>query len=825
MPLSTRMNWSIPTEDADPWYDRFTALVNEQDQAAYASREDRNLILMGGGSITWTLSTNTLAWSEPIRVFSPVAGFQCIIEAGSANLDEDGRLLHAPLVRFPQGGNKTIVAAVAGQVPVATDPNSQLLFALRWNDKIYWRNGLVQGDGVTITNFEPAASFVAGGDLTGSATNQIVKGFRGRTVLDTAPTVGQVYKWNGSAWVPSADAAGTMPTFVYRPGEGSPSGNVYASWTSLMSAFGTIEGPVWIEIDSSITSPAVIDAGILEFVTWDLEGRAHLVGKQDGGRASVQIGNGVVLADPASMQHLYVANAASTGNGKISLAADGAFYTFDCEFTSLTASASLVQPFDGSTWYMRDTTITSGGATYPVIRPIVPELGGSFTAYLEGFSAIPDNVFSGTLSTTIDVYLENGWTTCSSTHPDFLGTLNIYAVTSAAVQTTFVFRPGGTAGGNVYTSWSSLMTDLAAVNGPKIIEFDASQDGNLRCDIPAGTWNLGGDTILRGKPYATGETTVSSDVLMADGAIFQNALELDGYLNIYSSSTSGVFTWSGQARRLVLRGNASILGDTLGLETPPSSPLINALAQAVFIEMYDRSSLGASAGDESVLYAAAGADCIIDMHDASVIGDSTGGVGSYSVALETDGGGATILVNIHDQSAGYLHLRRIGVSYALYAVRQMIIPFTKGVESNASTTPASCGAGYLSFKSIPKHENMKCYFRAILETTNGSAGYEAYIDLYDVHGQLNGGIPQAVPGSEMDTWTGSPPDGAPTPNALVPSLYETDLTSAIVGGTWEDDIAIFESRVWIGTAAGGSAATCKSAELVFEWTEEILLEV
>lgn len=172
MPLTSRMKWTVPSADADPWYDAFSALFGEVDAAVYAGREDRNIVLMGGGVITWALLTGTLVWTQPLRIFSPVSGFQCIVAAGNVQLDQDGKLLYAPLVRYPTGGNKTIVAGVASQVPVAVSPNDQLLFAVRYGNKIYWRNGLVMQDGDSVTDFRPeyggggGGSITLGGDLT-----------------------------------------------------------------------------------------------------------------------------------------------------------------------------------------------------------------------------------------------------------------------------------------------------------------------------------------------------------------------------------------------------------------------------------------------------------------------------------------------------------------------------------------------------------------------------------------------------------------------------------------------------------------------------------
>ena len=50
-------------------------------------------------------------------------------------------------------------------------------------------------------------------------------------------------------------------------------------------------------------------------------------------------------------------------------------------------------------------------------------------------------------------------------------------------MSVFVYRPGGIAGGNVFTNWQPLMAALSGVEGRKILEFD---DSLTQCEIPAG---------------------------------------------------------------------------------------------------------------------------------------------------------------------------------------------------------------------------------------------------------------------------------------------------------------------------------------------------
>jgi len=790
------MKWSIPNEDADPWYARFTDLINELDQSVYASREDRNLVLMGGGDISWTLSTSTLSWSQPIRVFSPISGLQCIIPAGSAVLDQDGKLLHAPLVRYPTGANKTLTPAVASQVPGAAEPNSQLLFAVRWNSFIYWRNGLVLSDGMTITDF--ASAFSPGGDLSGSASSQTVVGIQGLPVDPTPPTVGQTYKWDGSAWVPGDDLAGIISVLVFRP-TGVQGGNVYTSWSDLMTEFAGIQGPTWIDMDSGVAESVDIPAG-----TWDLEGRAILRSAQDTGRVKVQLASGAVLTNPAGLEHLRLTSEIlSTGYMHLTLGAST--YVMDCQFTTYSEDQPVIQQEIGHSLFLYDSEFIVQSATTPVLEAVLVN-GLKVQIYLEGFSSIAEGAFKGL--SPIEVWLENTWASCSDTHPDHAGALTIHTPPSGAAPVTFVWAPGyvGSAQ-NVYDDWAELYTDLEASEGPRVVQFDDSHGGAMT--VPAGLYDFGMDVVLEGRnSYLLGAGDVVTATLGV-GVAFQNVTKIRG-LALRSTSTTPVLVYTevytGRGYHLTLEQGAALISDATA-----SAPVCSVPENDLVVQLGGLSKLSSEglepvfeAGVTGNLSVLAG-DCFIS--GASCIrGSATTDTKIYSVSK------AAMITHV----GGYVEY----VDLANKRERHLLV---KGVISNSTAVPASAGAAFVDSKELAAqlvefsaNTGPRAIFRVVMATTSATAGYEAYMDLYDINGTLTG-VPGVVAGSQMDTNTGNPPNGAPTPNALILSTYEVELTGAFFTGSWSLRSGVFEARVWIGTEGGGNSAICASAELIFFW--------
>lgn len=144
MPNTTKMGWPYPAENQDPWFDPFKSFVDAADAAAYAAREDRNMFLLGGGVITFTASSGSLAWSSSLFVFSPISGLLETIVAGALVL-ADGQSAYVNVVRSPVTA-PTLTVLAASQLP-STD--QALIIAVRRGTQVVLRNGVVVADGTS----------------------------------------------------------------------------------------------------------------------------------------------------------------------------------------------------------------------------------------------------------------------------------------------------------------------------------------------------------------------------------------------------------------------------------------------------------------------------------------------------------------------------------------------------------------------------------------------------------------------------------------------------------------------------------------------------
>lgn len=282
-----RMALPYPTRDTEDWFDDFVAFTSAVDAAAFASREDRGLMVMGGGTVTWDSATGALSWTDMIRVLSPMAGFQVQVAAGSVSIPTSGRVLYMNIVRAP-GQNTTVSLLTANTLP---STNEAYPLAIRVGDQLLWRTGLLMAAG-------------------GSSSTSVLPGGSGG----------------------SGSGAGEL---IWRPTAPSSSGNVYNNWDDLATALAAaggvgrvmidnVGGPSTLYITSNVhlrdvtfvagwqfSGIVMIDAGVsLTFDRLALDG--VIVGWDSVGPTPMTAGSGMPVLELRNLAEIFVGSTATS---------------------------------------------------------------------------------------------------------------------------------------------------------------------------------------------------------------------------------------------------------------------------------------------------------------------------------------------------------------------------------------------------------------------------------------------------------------------------------------------------------------------------------
>lgn len=161
MANTPKMGWPYPSKGQEPWYESFEGFVKATDISAFVSREDRHLVLHGGGNVSF--ADPTLTWDSSIFIYSPLAGFYLEIEAGSAALASSGQVLYVNLVRNPTA-NKVVTVSVANQAP---NTDEAYVVAIRSGNTVIFRNGfaVANGDTQIMGTGSPVLPITTKGDL------------------------------------------------------------------------------------------------------------------------------------------------------------------------------------------------------------------------------------------------------------------------------------------------------------------------------------------------------------------------------------------------------------------------------------------------------------------------------------------------------------------------------------------------------------------------------------------------------------------------------------------------------------------------------------
>lgn len=184
MALTSRLRYPYPDENLDPWYDSFASFTDAIDASLYTVREDRSVVLTGGGTISFAISglDGTVAWTSTIDIVSPIAGLLLQVSPGSVAL-RDGEMLYAQMVRSPTV-TQGISLTKTTQIP---NTDNALLIAVRRENVLYWRNGRSIGDGESLSLFTSPGGAVTVQDAGAAVGSRPILNFIGAaSVTDDA---------------------------------------------------------------------------------------------------------------------------------------------------------------------------------------------------------------------------------------------------------------------------------------------------------------------------------------------------------------------------------------------------------------------------------------------------------------------------------------------------------------------------------------------------------------------------------------------------------------------------------------------------------------
>jgi hypothetical protein len=141
------MSWVFPSENQEPHFDALTEFYGQLDASGYAAREDRHIILSGGGTVNFTAAGGAFSWGSDIEMLAAITGFNWRIPAGNVTVT-DGQILYVNLVRAPTL-NTVRTLLVGDQVP---NDNDAHIIGVRKGSTIYFFNGNSIGDGGSLSD-------------------------------------------------------------------------------------------------------------------------------------------------------------------------------------------------------------------------------------------------------------------------------------------------------------------------------------------------------------------------------------------------------------------------------------------------------------------------------------------------------------------------------------------------------------------------------------------------------------------------------------------------------------------------------------------------
>lgn len=152
MPTTNKLLINVPSFGDQPYFDQLLSTLNAFDGVGFASREDRNILLLEGGTVTVTIpggggpGTADIFWTAPfvLKGFEGPGRTDVDVPGGPVTLTM-GQALFADIPR-PAQANPILVPSQVGDYLSIRGSDSKVVIALFWTDgRMYFRNGAAIG--------------------------------------------------------------------------------------------------------------------------------------------------------------------------------------------------------------------------------------------------------------------------------------------------------------------------------------------------------------------------------------------------------------------------------------------------------------------------------------------------------------------------------------------------------------------------------------------------------------------------------------------------------------------------------------------------------
>jgi len=138
MAATEKLQHPIPEQNRLEWYDQFLALTASLDEADFSSRDDRNVVIFGGGTFTFSES-GRVNWTQAVTFRHGSSGYNGILplDDDTGITMEDGDWVYVDLVRGPAGEYPLTPYKTSGALPAT---NKAYAFMARLGDVLWIRH-------------------------------------------------------------------------------------------------------------------------------------------------------------------------------------------------------------------------------------------------------------------------------------------------------------------------------------------------------------------------------------------------------------------------------------------------------------------------------------------------------------------------------------------------------------------------------------------------------------------------------------------------------------------------------------------------------------